>query len=96
MNHIETALKYRCPHCYAEEGDWCVTKTGNRASDLHSARVSPIAQVASDGFREGLRDQHDIIERQFAILRGRLATEQRGPTLEDIEKIIERSERYAR
>lgn len=96
MNHIEIALKYRCSRCHAEEGDWCVTRTGSRASSLHSARVSPIRQVAFDGYREGLRDQHDIIERQFAILRGRLATEQRNPTLSDIDKIMERSARYAR
>ena len=31
-------LSFACDYCHVKPGDWCVTKSGHRASFLHAAR----------------------------------------------------------
>lgn len=44
------ALREPCPVCEAGSGDWCSTRSGRVASDLHRPRIDSVA-VRGAGWR---------------------------------------------
>jgi hypothetical protein len=49
----------RCGYCDAGYGQFCVTKSGARATWLHTARTCGLYSVYSSGYLDGLRDGLD-------------------------------------
>jgi hypothetical protein len=47
------AVMIPCDYCHIGPGHWCVTKTGNVAGWLHSARTRPIYELWSSAYQEG-------------------------------------------
>lgn len=49
----EIVLRLTCPRCGRGDGDWCVTKSGKRASYLHDVRSGPVYKIYRDGWLNG-------------------------------------------
>ena len=47
----------RCPYCHQPAGQHCITKSGNRATWLHSGRTQPMYLAWVQGLEDG---EHDM------------------------------------
>jgi len=52
-----------CPRCGATPGQVCVTRSSNRATQAHSARIRPIVDMWRKGYGEGIRDALEEVKR---------------------------------
>lgn len=53
------AIQLRCEHCAAKPGEWCRTRTGHGASDLHTARMLTVRAVFWLGYSHGFAHGED-------------------------------------
>lgn len=62
MRFNELALLTACPSCPAGVGQWCITKSGKRATHIHAARWEGPRVAWYEGYIEGRGDmaQHYI------------------------------------
>lgn len=59
------ALQQACAYCEAPAGQWCVTDTGNRATNLHAIRRDVVNEAYAGGYVEGMVEQQAYIEHIF-------------------------------
>lgn len=45
-----------CPTCQQQLGNYCVTKTGKRAHEVHVHRWYPLTEAYGNGYADGVRD----------------------------------------
>ena len=54
----QLAVQLRCEHCKAKGGEWCKTKSGHGATDLHAARWLVVQHVFWLGYHSGVDFVH--------------------------------------
>lgn len=88
----EIALKEYCDMCACPPGEWCLTRTGKRATRLHAARTTPVHEAWVLGWTEGKKEQQKWVEDRFAEkFNGRRVF----IGWEDVEIILNRTARLA-
>lgn len=78
---------YICPYCRAGYGQWCKTKSGKRATWLHSSRQWPLQQAWGAGYQECEKYAREDRQRRADLLRTHMR--QHGVDEQAIDEILE-------